>query len=417
MKGGFIRKILYNNLLLRIISLAAAVVFWFMIVTMVSPEYRRTLTGVKISVTDSSASLAAMDFHVIETSTKQVSIDINGPRNIIGRLTDDDVTITPAISAVSKAGTYTFKLNAVLKTIDNRIHIARVVPSTVKIRIDKLVTGTLPVNVKVQDNSIPDGYLLQTAQANPSQITISGPLAEMNSVYEAAAYVTVGSNVTGTYIVNSSVVLLDEKGKKLNLPHLQLSNTSVNVTVPILATRNMPLDVSFYNIPKGFNRANLSYDISPKTIMVAGEDKASVLSVSGISLGKIDFTKIGLSEKKTFTIPVYGNFMNVRTVTSATVTVRLKNTATRLMHTKSFKILNEPSGYTVQNQTTQITGIRLFGPTSNIASVKSVTAVINMSGVKGGTGQHVVPLSFTIPGKTGYWVEGSYKAVVKLVKK
>ena len=417
MKNGFFKRILYNNLLLRVISIAAAIVFWFIIVMTVSPDYTRTITGVKISIDDSSAALTAMGFHVIQTSSKQVSIDVNGPRNIIGRLNGDDFTITPGIGAVTKAGTYSFKLNAVLKSLDNRIQIVRVAPSTVSVRLDKLVTATLPVNVKVQDNSIPDGYLLQTAQANPSQITVSGPLSEMNRVYEAASYVTVGSNVTGTYIVNSSVALLDKKGNKLTFPHLQLSNKSVSVTIPILATRLMPLDISFYNLPKGFDKANLSYTISPKALMVAGEDKMSVSAMSGIMLDKIDFTKLGLLTQKTLTIPVYDSIMNVRNVTSANVTIRLKNTAIRVMHTSNFKILNVPAGYTVKNQTTQITGIRLFGPSTDISSVKTVTAVINMAGVKGGTGQHVVPLSFTVPGKNGYWVEGSYKAVVEVASK
>jgi YbbR domain-containing protein len=414
-KSSFPRKILYNDNLIRIFSLVAAVLFWFIVVINVSPDSKRTVAGVAVSVDENSSAIASLGLHVVDKSSSKVSISVTGSRNVIGKLSSSDFAVTPNLGVISKAGSYNLELSAVLKSPDNRVRITKINPAYITVRFDTLVTKTLPVVVKVEDGGVPAGYLMQTAVSNPTQITVSGPTSELSQVSKAVAYVNAGSKNTETTVVKSDVVLLDANSKQLTLDNVQLSNSSVEVTVPILKTRDVALTAGFTKVPKGFDTSNIVCKFTPATISLAGE-KSKIDSTSEISLGKIDFTKLGLLTVQTLSIPDLDGLMNVENISSASVSIQLKNTATRTMNTTTFAILNQPSGYKVTNKTKQITGIKLFGPSSDLAKVTSIIAIIDMSGVQSGTGQYEVPVAFDVPGKAGYWVTGTYNAVVKVSK-
>lgn len=411
-KMSFSRKILYNNHIVMAFSLVAAVIFWFIVVINVSPDYKLTVRGVAVDIDESSSVLTTLGLHAVDSSTGTVSITVGGPRNVIGRLKSDDFSVTPNLGNISKAGSYELELSATLKNPDNRISIMKINPAYVTVKFDTLATKDLPIEIKVQDNSVPEGYLMQTASANPSQVTISGPSSDLAKVANAVTYVKIGGNKTSTNIIKSDIELVDSNGKQLNLPNVQMSTPQAQVTVPILKMAEVALDASFTNVPTGFDVNNIDYSIDPKTITVAGEEN-KIDSLSKISLGTIDFSQLGLKTVKAMSIPNLG-VMNVENITTANVTVNLKNTAERQVSTSTFKILNQPKGYTVTNKTKQITGITLFGPSASITKVPEVDAIIDMSSVQSGTGQYEVPVSFDVPGMTGFWVTGQYHAVVEV---
>jgi YbbR domain-containing protein len=411
----FFRKLLNNNNVLKIISLVAAILFWFIVVINVSPDYKRTVMGVPVSVNQNASLLTSLGLHVVDKSTEAVSITVTGPRNIIGRLNSSDFNVTPNLSDISKTGTYTLELGATLTSPDNRIRITKIDPSYVNVHFDTMLTKTLPIVVKVQDDKVPDGYLMQTAQASPTQITVSGPTSVLSQVMQAVVNLDVRSNTTQTTVDTCGVELIGASGKEIDLTELQLSQQNIQVTVPILKVVSVPLSVGFINVPAGFNTTNITYTVDPKTLTVAGEE-TQVNSVSQIILGNIDFSKLNINTSQTINIPDLSGLMNVGNVTSANVTVQLKNTAISTLNTNNFSITNAPSGYTVTTKTKQINGVKLFGPANDIANVKVIIAVIDMSGMNGGTGQYEMPVTFQVPGKTGYWVTGSYTAVVDVTK-
>lgn len=409
------KNLLYNDNLMKIFSLLIAILFWFIVVINVSPDYKRTLLGVQVNFTQNNSVLTSVGLHIVDKSATRVSIEVSGPRNIIGRLDSDDIVVTPVISDITKKGKYNVELNAALKSPDNRIRITKINPSYININLDTVIAKTLPVEVQVKNYTVPDGYLMQTAQTDPDQITVSGPTSELSKVTKAVAYVNIKNGTAKTTTYTSDIVLLGADGKQLDLDHMQLSNNNVQVTIPILKTANVPLAVNFTNVPAGFSTSNISSTFSPSSITIAG-DEDKVNSISEISLGNIDFTKLNITNKLTLNVPSIDGIVNVGNVTKVNVAVTLKNTSSRLISTGNFSVINVPTGYKVKNKTDQLYNIRLFGPASDIGNISDVTAIINMSGAPNGTGQFEVPVSFEIQGKSGFWITGNYTAIVYVSK-
>jgi YbbR domain-containing protein len=413
-KQSFSRRILFNDNLIKILSFIAAVLLWFIVVINVSPDYKRTIYGVPVSINEDTSTLASLGLHVVEKSSQTVNVEVSGPRFLIGKLNPEDFVTNPDVSTVKKVGRYNIPLNVALKSPDTRVQIVKVSPSLVNVRFDTMETKTLDVNVELTDSNVPSGYLMQTVEKNPDKITISGPTTEIEAVSKAVVYVKIGGK-TQTTTVESNILLLDSNGKTLDLSYINMSSSKVEVTVPILKTKDVPLKVDFTNIPYGFDKSNIECTIDPKTITVAG-DEDKINSLTEISIGNIDFTELGLTNSKTMEITLPEGFVNINSVHTADVLIILKNTAEQTVSTTNFVVRNAPSGYTVTNKTNQISNIRLFGPLNDIESVSNIVAVIDMSSVQSGTGQFEMPLTFEVPGKTGYWVTGKYTAVVTVSK-
>lgn len=410
-KTSWTHKILYNDNILKIISLLVAILFWFVIVINVDTSYKRTIYGVAVSVDENASTLTSLGLHVVDMSQKSISVEVSGARNLIGSLTAKDIIITPDISKVSKSGEYEVNLTATLKGPDNRIKIEKINQSKITIKFDTMVTRTLPVEIDVSGGDIPDGYLMQKSIASPSSVTFSGPTAELANVTKAVAKVDVMNGLTKTFTDKCDIVLLDSKNVEISSDNIQKSNDTVDVTIPILKTKTVPLKVDFDNIPTGVDTSKISYKIDPENLTIAGNEE-DIDKIEEISLGEVDFKTLEVKSNLTLDVEVPDGIVNVENISVADVEVTLADTDTKTVNVTTFSIINQADGVTVQNKTKVINDVVLYGPSDSIADVEDVTAVIDMSNVQHGSGQHEVEVTFIVPDKVGFWTTGVYNAVV-----
>jgi YbbR domain-containing protein len=411
-KETFFDKILNNRKYLMLMSLVIAFLFWFLVVATISPDSTRTIYGVPITVNEDDGFLSTAGLHVIEESSAKISVDVSGPRYIIGKLSASDLTVTPDVSKVTKSGKYTLTLNASMRQPNPKVSISKVHPSTVQIKFDKLVSKNVTVDVKLSNSKVADGYILESATVNPKQVVITGPADEVSQVSRAVANVTVDNNANTTVVSKTTVKLYDSKGNQLDLKNIKTANLNVTVTVPILKLKTqVPLTVDFTNIPAGFDKSNIKYSISPSSISIAGEDKF-VSAVSSIKLDSIDFNTLDVTSTVTSNINIPTSVTSVDNDSTATVSVTLQNTSTKTISTSDIKITNVPKGYTARVRTSTLNNIKLFGPSSDIGNVTSVTATVDMSAINVIEGTYEAPVTITVPGKTGYWVTSKYYVTI-----
>lgn len=412
-KPSVTRRILYNDNILRIISIVAAVLFWFIVVISISPDYKRTIYNVPVTIDENASALTSLGLHVVDKNPKSISVQVSGPRNLIGALTANDFVVTPNLSNVTKTGSYEIGVSAALKVPDNRVKIAVVDPVKISVKFDTTFTKTLPVEISVDGGNVPDGYLMQTAVSNPAEITVSGPTSELSEVSRATVAVNVKDGAKKTVVSKCDVVLLNANGEEVKNEHILKSADQVDVTVPILKTKSVPLKVSFENVPADVDSTMVKYTISPAQILVAG-DEDTVNKMNEIIIGSVNFKDLDLKSTKTIEIPSVDGIKNVDSITNAQVNISLSGIDSKTVDVTDFDITNTDNNFRYTAQTKKITGVKLFGPSSEIGSVSNLTAVVDMKSVQNGTGQYEVPATFKVPGKSGFWVSGTYNVVVNI---
>ena len=408
-------KLLNNKQFMILFSLAAAVLTWFVVVAQISPNSTRVIYNVPITINEKSGFLFAAGLHVIEESRSQISVEVSGPRYVIGRLGPSDFLVTPDTGKVDKSGEFTLKLVPQMKNPKTDVSIIKISQKAITVRFDTLASKSIPIEVKISGNSrVANGYIMETASVSPQKVVVTGPSSEVNQIARAVTNVEIKSSDTTTVSDSSNIAFYDSKNNKLTLKHIKTDYNQAIVTVPILKTKQVPLLVDFFNLPTGFDEHNIKYTINPSNITVAG-NQDDIATLASMKLDNIDFSTLDLTNSISDSIIAQRGITNVDSVDTVTVTINLLNTGTKTLSTKDIKIVNLPSGYSARVRTKQIDNVKVFGPSSDIGGLTSVTATVDLTD-QTTQGTYQVPATISVPGKSGYWVTGTYMVTVNVWK-
>jgi len=173
--GDFLRRYVFNNLGLKLISLALAVGLWLAVA-------RDPVAEVAVEV--------AIEFHNIpqnlEISSENIpraQIRLRGPERIVRRLQPADVYAEVDLTNL-KPGERTFDLTAQQIHEPSDLEVVQVVPSQLHLAFDARLTRQVPVQPRVVGTFAP-GYGIDRIVVDPATITISGPKKHVEAV-EAA---------------------------------------------------------------------------------------------------------------------------------------------------------------------------------------------------------------------------------------
>jgi YbbR domain-containing protein len=180
----FLRRYVFHNLGLKLISLGLAVGVWLAVA-------RDPVAEVAIDV--------AIEFHNIpenlEISSESVpraQIRLRGPERVIHGLRPTDVSAEIELSNL-KPGERTFDLTAQQIHEPPELEVVQVVPSQFHLAFDKRLTRQVPVQPRVIGTFAP-GYDIERIVVDPPSITISGPKKHVDAV---AAAITDPIDVSG----------------------------------------------------------------------------------------------------------------------------------------------------------------------------------------------------------------------------
>ncbi|HEX3025929.1 MAG TPA: CdaR family protein [Clostridia bacterium] len=413
MKSKFkLNKIFYNNQILKLFSIVTAILFWFIVASSINPEYSRTIGGVKIQVDTSGKKFSDLGLHVISLSQDQLSVGVTGPRYLIGKLNADDFTAVPDFDSVNKPGTYNLNLDVKFSGSQSNMSISKLKPGTISIRFDTMTTKKVPVKAALDENQLSDGYLAQSAVIEPSSVTITGPTTDVAKVTNAVAKISIPQGTSRTVSGKEKIMLVDSKNKEVSTEYISIDQEYAQVSVPVLKYKDVPLAVSFDNLPAGYDKKNISCVFDPTTVRLAGEDDI-IDGIGQVAVKNIDFLSVGLQKTISCDIQIPDGIVNVNHINKVKLTVTLNDTALKIVNTASITAANVPSGYTAKLLTDQISGIKLYGLKSAVGQVGSVNAVVDMSKATGGSGYYFLPVTIQSPG-SGMWTAGTYTAEVRL---
>jgi YbbR domain-containing protein len=183
--GDFLHRHVFNNLGLKLISLALAVGLWLAVA-------RDPVAEVAVDV--------AIEFHNIpanvEISSENIpraQIRLRGPERVIRRLQPSDVYAEIELSGL-KPGERTFDLTTQEIHEPSELEVVQVVPSQLHLTFDTRLTRQVPVQPRIV-GTFASGYGIEQVVVEPATITISGPKKHVEAVESA---ITDPVDVSGT---------------------------------------------------------------------------------------------------------------------------------------------------------------------------------------------------------------------------
>ena len=354
-----------------------------------------------------------MGLQAIEGMDQTVSVRIHGNRRKISELTADDIALSVSVSGVTGTGEY--ELPIIGKNVSGTdMEIVEIIPSTLNVKFDKLVSKTFEIDLDISAVDIADGFVMEDEVITPMEVTVTGPQEEVDQIGSCRIKVVLNDNLNQTLTVkNKRIDLLSQSGGVLNLENVTLDNETATVTIPVLQVLELPVKLSFINMPEYLSEKALKYTISNTSIVIAGPP-ALVNSYSQISVGYVDVKNLTPTSSYLFNVNLPTGFVNMENIRTISVKFEMGDYVSKTFDVSDIRVVNQPLNYDVSVTTKVIDSVTVYGPQDVLENMTAtdLVAEIDVSGQTISKGQYRYPASIYVPARDKVWVSGEYSVMV-----
>ena len=400
---------------LTIVSLLASLAIWLYVSSVETEQIQQTFRGVQVVFTGEDTLGSSKNLVVTDVDTSTITVNITGPRRIIGTLDASDLTAVIDVSNISRASYVSQQYSIVFPDgIDtSKIRVSGKTPETVNFAVSAQTSKTIQVRGSF-DGVIAEGYTAETPVFEPSTITISGAESVLKDV--SYAWVSFGEdNVSSTYEVETGFTLMNAAGDPCSTAGITFSDTVVNAKLPVLILKEVKLGVNIIE-GAGATKANTKITIDPVSVTLAG-DSSLLAGMNKIILATIDLTDFSSTFTETYTIPIDNELKNTTGVTKATVTVEIVGLETKTFRVTNFSCINATEGYEA-DIITESKEITLRGTPEALAQIKdeNIRAVADLTDYKESTGTYMPQVRVYVDGFTDVGAIGENTISIEIRK-
>ncbi len=411
-----------NKKVSLLISLLVALVFWFTITLIENPNTERVLNGVQLYLDTKGTIVGQQGLSIVNDTEKlkYVSVKISGARYVVNSIAPEDILVTPSFEDVSSAGQYSVKLMPTNNSTKN-FTIESVTPETIDLELDYIDTVSYDVQIKVKGAVAAKGLSLGTERFTNTEkatLEVSGPRSVVSTIKNVYAEVQADKSkkLSATKSYDADIILYTKSGKKVNTDKLNLSFDTINVSVPVLKTKTVPLKCAYINKP---------IDYTPVATLTVKGREINKIKIEGspdiidqtdfVELETIDFFSVSKKKNsfsKTFVLP------SGVSVVDEIDSVRVK-LDTSAVTTKRFKVsnvvgINNSDKFNIK--LVQPITVKLCGEEQVIDKLNDTKlyAEVNLDGKA--EGEQSVSVVIKSNDKDNVWQYGTYEGKILLTK-
>ena len=385
-------QIFQSRRLLMIFSLVMGVLSWMFVVIFVDNEIPWEFKGVPVDVYAEEELLSINSLRIVEDPQAEVTVVVEGGRIVVGGLEEGEIRIVADLEGISTPGDYAVKLKNVLTANQNYV-VREIKPSTVNVRVDRITTKRFEVKMDIDGPQVPDGYLNAGTTISPRAVEVTGPEADISRIAQCIVSASFsGRPLTENQTIRSEIKLFDEEGHEIPKDRLTMESDSANVTVQVLKQKRLPLRFEYLNMPSGFPRDDLRFEMTDNSILVAGPEEV-VDSYEELQIGYVDLSEVTPGFVQVFDISLPTGFISVENLRSVGVSFSGEGLTEAYFNVSQITPVNVPINYDVTINTTQLFGVRIIGSSEVMETLtaKDIVAEIDFSERELSTGSSSLP--------------------------
>ncbi len=411
-------KFLQNDATLKVLSIVLAIITWFTVVMFISTERTVVIRDVPVKIDVKNSSLSTLGLDLVSDKTITTDIKITGHSSEVGSVSANDIVVEAILTGISEPGTYDIKIKASNTNSTRNFEIVSASPETFSLKFDRSATKQIAIELELGDIQVADGYIMENIVVSPTTVVVTGPEEDISNVATCVIRKDISNKLNKSEVFSSELILLDNDGKEIENQHLNLSVNEVDVTIPVLKSKELPITFSFLNMRDDFDTSSLKYQLSRQTIKVAGPESL-IDKMSELNVGYVNLEALGDETKYEFDITLPSTFINIENVTSVSLDFDFNEYSEKEFEVKTIQIKNQSTDYNVTVSTQRISSVNIFGPSSVVKSMKSgdLVAELDLSEIDLTVGQYKVPVSVYAPNYSNIWSKGTYYVVVTVKAK
>ncbi len=379
---------LTNNIGLKILAVAVSVLLWLISMSINDPVEEQTFRNIRVEMENTHLLTDSGKVWEVLDETDYVNVRVRANRSVLDSIRSSDISAVADFREMSLTNAVPIEVS-INRYAGNQIQELDSNVDNLKLDVENLVEKQLVIEVN-QKGKPAEGYIVsRVATTDGNAMRISGPESLISTVTKAVTEVEV-TNLTDNINITERIHLLDAEGKEVSSSRISRSVTTSNISVTILATKEVPLTFRYSGTPEEGYAATGELEFAPERIKIAG--KSSVLSaVEQVNIPESELNLNGVTADLVKLVDVRSHLPEgVSLITGgpdgfngkASVTVKVEELKemTIPVNKANIQLLSVPDGYTVEPETSGRMPVRILGLQRDLDAL-DVTAVTGTADV------------------------------------
>lgn len=282
------KKLLTDNIGLKILALLAAAVLWLVVVNVDDPVVEKRFTGIPVEVINENAILGQNKTYEVLDGSDTITVIVKGKRSILDQISKDYIKATADIKNLTIMDTVPIEVRST--RLADRLESIVSTTKNLKVFIEDMDRKTVEITVTTT-GTVNAGSVLGTVKPDVNILSVSGPLSIVRNIVSAKAEIDV-TGLSRDVSTTAAVHLYDANGDQVTDPRVKSTVSSVHVDAQILETKEVEVSAITSGTPADGYALTGIVTCEPSKVLVAGRGTAyqnlsrivipeSALSVAG----------------------------------------------------------------------------------------------------------------------------------------
>lgn len=270
------KKLLTRNLGLKLASLLLAFVLWFLVAQIYDPKDTVTFNNIQVRLINTELLDEEGKVYEVLDNSNLVRVTVTGPQSIVkSELRRSDIVAEADMSKLTDINT--IAITYYCENISNDSVEIKGNHDSVRLNVEDKTSKW----IKLESNTIGDvasGYMIGNVTLDQTNIEVTGPKSAISQVDHAGVDINVTDSTT-SLSANVDIKLYDADDNELVLESVKKNVDSAYMTVEVLATKEVPVEIEYKGVPEDGYMATGEVESSVPTVRIAG----TVSTLVGIS--------------------------------------------------------------------------------------------------------------------------------------
>lgn len=399
------KKALTRNLGLKLASLVLAFVLWFLVAQIYDPKDTVTFNNIQVRLINTELLDEEGKVYEVLDNSNLVRVTVTGPQSIVkSELRRSDIVAEADMSKLTDINT--IAITYYCENVSNDSVEIKGNHDSVRLNVEDKTSKW----IKLESNTIGEvasGYLIGNVTLDQTNIEVTGPKSAISQVDHAGVDINV-TDSTSSLSANVDIKLYDADDNELTLESVKKNVNSAHMTVEVLATKEVPVEIEYMGVPEDGYMATGEVESSVPTVRIAGTASALVgisaitvpedrMNITGQSGDLVDI--INLKEYLPSNVRLANKSFDGKI--TATVYIEPIDTKDLTIPADNISITGVPDGMEAEvTSTAEEYNITVSGLTRNVSILRdsSVTGVLDLNRWMEDNGlEELTPGNYTIP--------------------
>ncbi len=279
-----------NNIGIKLLALIVSLGLWFVVNNITDPVDKVKFNNIAVEIINDEAITDSGKVYEIIDNTGTVNVEVSGKRSVLSYITKDNIKAVADMEELTFMNTIGIEVSSTRNNSDLEF---KTNIDSVKLSIEDMKRVQMIISTSTSGEPA-DGYIVGSVSSSQNIVQLSGP----ESVIDQIDHVAAVANIDGySSDISTSVELklYDADENEITSSSVKMNIATVNVSVTILATKEVPLSFTPADEPADGYIANGEIVSVPETVMLAGKksvlDTVSKLTISDSALSLADETE------------------------------------------------------------------------------------------------------------------------------